>query len=112
MLLGEIWFADTTYGPARKATRAPKVITLTLESLANQKVSADEAYENFENFYTSFPHLFPLEVKEKILESTEAVLRVTPTAPTRNKYVKALQLLFQGKPTQALSHRTSIAESV
>jgi hypothetical protein len=110
MLLSEIWFADTMYGRSDKATRAPKVISLTFDTLANQNVSADEAFENFENFYLSFPEIFSLQLKQKIMETAEAILDVIHIGRGPNKYMEKLRLLFHPKAERVLSRRTSVGE--
>ena len=112
MLLSEIWFGDANYALPGKAMRAPKVISLTIDTLANQKVSADEAFENFENFYASFPHLFSNVIKEKIMETAESVLRIISPGKGPNKYMEALKLLFQRKPKEGVSRRSPFAVPV
>jgi hypothetical protein len=112
MLLGEIWFADVNYGPTNKAMRAPKVISLTIDTLANQNVSADEAFENFENFYASYPHLFSSVIKEKVMETAQAILNIISPGKGPNKYMEALKLLFQRKPKEVVSRRSPFAVPV
>ena len=66
-------------------------IITTIDSLEQAKVSAKDAFDEFHNFYLSYPEIFTREVKERILNKAREIARIFKADnPSENEHLKLL----------------------
>lgn len=71
-------------------------IVLAMDALQAEDASADEAFQEFIDFYSTHNKQFSDTLKEKILSTAEAITEVFPSGSrSKNNHVIKLRLLFQ-----------------
>ena len=71
-------------------------IVLAMDALQAVEASADDAFKEFSNFYTTHHKQFSDTLKEKILSTAEEITEVFPSGSrSKNNHVIKLRLLFQ-----------------
>lgn len=76
MLLKKDWLAEPGEPSADKVSEAAHLIGLTIDELQSRRVPAMEAYKNFVGFYRKHSEQFSYALKEKILETSEAIVNI------------------------------------
>lgn len=71
-------------------------IVLAMDALMAEKVSAEDAFQAFSNFYTTHTKQFSDSLKEKILSTAVAITEVFPSGSrSKNNHIIKLELLFR-----------------
>jgi hypothetical protein len=71
-------------------------IVLAMDALHAEGASADDAFQEFVNFYSAHDKQFSDTLKEKILATAEAITEVFPSGSrSKNNHIIKLRLLFQ-----------------
>ena len=96
MVIRKNWYADPEGADERVVPEASHHIVLAMDALMAEESTAEEAFETFSKFYTSYKTKFPDSLRKKILSTAEAITEVFPSqSRLKNNHVIKLRLLFQ-----------------
>ena len=96
MAVKKDWLTGTDDDPPKdQVSEAAHVMGLAIDSLQSQQVSSVEAYGDFEEFYRDHKEQFSHALKQNILETAEAILKIFPTTGERNEHFQSLGRLFK-----------------
>ena len=101
MLLRKDWLADGELHSGEKVSEAAHLIGLTIDALQNENVPPEEAYGNFERFFSHHSEQFSKALAQKILETAEAIVKIFPGKGGRNAHLDDLLILFR-QPEQTM----------
>ena len=67
-------------------------ILTTIDELEAAKVSSKDAFDEFHNFYLIHPEVFTAEVKQRILDKSNEIVRIfNADNPSENEHLKLLR---------------------
>lgn len=103
MLLRKDWLTDGEIRPETHVSEAAHLIGLTIDTLQNEQVAAEEAYGNFEKFFSSHREQFSQALSQKILETAEAIVKIFPGHGDQNAHFEDLHILLRDPVQNARS---------
>jgi hypothetical protein len=95
MLLRQDWLTEPESRPQDKISEASHLIGLSIDVLQNEKVPAEKAYKDFEKFYVKHREQFSFALKQKILETADAIVKIFTTSEGKNPRMEELTRLFE-----------------
>ena len=95
MLLRQDWLTEPELRPQDKISEAAHLIGLSIDVLQNEKVPAEKAYKDFEKFYVKHREQFSFALKQRILETAGAIVKIFTTSQDNNSHLEGLKRLFE-----------------
>lgn len=96
MLMRRDWLTEPDTEINQVISEPCHMIVLTMDSLLGQAVSAESAFRDFTVFYTKHREQFSSALKDKIIDTTNAIISVFPSpGRVQNNHLIKLKLLFQ-----------------
>lgn len=97
MIIRKHGVSDTNKGSAAEVVpEAAHHIVLAMDALKAEEASAEYAFQEFKEFFTTHKQQFSDDLKKKILLTAEAITEVFPShSRLKNNHVMKLKLLFQ-----------------
>jgi hypothetical protein len=95
MLLKKDWLTERGERSEDRVSEAAHLIGLSIDALQNEKVPAEVAFGNFAGFYTKHREQFSYALKQKILETSEAIIKIFSTSRQRNIHLEELKKLLE-----------------
>lgn len=94
-LISKDWVPQSARASKTKVSDETHVMFMAMDTLAGEGAGADEAYEQFRNFYSLHPESFPPALKRRILETSESITRIfLSDNPAHNENLNELKELF------------------
>lgn len=100
MLLKKDWMTESRHPSEDKVSEAAHMIGLTIDTMQSQQIPSVEAFTEFSKFYSRHPEQFSFALKQKVLETSESILKMFPT-PGKNAHFEELKKLFQEMRTSS-----------
>lgn len=98
MLMKKDWLTEKEYHSEDKVSEAAHLIGLTIDSLQNEKVPADDAYRMFAEFYQKHREQFSFALKRKILETADVIVKMfRPSKQAKRHFESLTDLLDQAR---------------
>lgn len=98
MLLRKDWLTEPAHSSPDKVSEASHLIGLTVDTLETEKVQAREAFSDFSAFYGIHQEQFSSALKQRIMETAEAIIKIFPRPGTKNVHLTELKILFSESP--------------
>lgn len=98
MLLKKDWLTERGETSDDRVSEAAHLIGLTIDTLQNQKVPAEQAYSSFAAFYRKHNEQFSYALKDKIMETSQAIIKVFSSGRDKNIHMNDLKKLLKESP--------------
>lgn len=96
MLMRKDWLTEPAIDPNHVISEPSHLIVLTIDSLLGQAASSENSFRDFTVFYTKHREQFSDALKDKIVDTANAIVNVFPSpARLQNNHLIKLKLLFQ-----------------
>ena len=98
MLLRKDWLTEPEHLSKDKVSEAAHLIGLTVDTMETEQVTSREAFSDFSAFYRIHQEQFSSALKQKIMETAEAIVEIFPGSGTKNAHMTELKILFSQSP--------------
>ena len=95
MLLKRDWLTEQGERSEDHVSEAAHLIGLSIDALQNEKVPAAVAFNNFTEFYAKHREQFSHALRQKIMETSEGIVKVFSTSGQKNAHLEELKAVLQ-----------------
>ncbi|MEX1238914.1 MAG: hypothetical protein WEB30_04325 [Cyclobacteriaceae bacterium] len=95
MLLKKDWLTERGERSEDHVSEAAHLIGLSIDALQNEAVPAEVAFTDFTKFYTKHREQFSFALKQKILETSEGIVKVFANSGQVNIHLEELKKLLE-----------------
>ena len=95
MLLRKDWLTETGDHSEDRVSEAAHLIGLTIDELQNLQTIPEEAYRSFAGFFRKHNEQFSYALKQRILETSEAIIKIFNAPGKANEHLEELKRLLE-----------------
>ena len=95
MLLKRDWLTELGERSEDHVSEAAHLIGLSIDALQTERVPATVAFNSFTAFYSKHSEQFSHALKQKILETSDGIVKVFSTSGQKNDHLEELKELLQ-----------------
>lgn len=95
MLVKKDWLTERTEHSEDRVSEAAHLIGLSIDVLQNEKTPAESAYSSFRDFYGKHREQFSSALKQKILETSESIVKMFRATGQKNPHLEDLRRLLK-----------------
>lgn len=95
MLLQKDWLTEKEHIAEDRVSEAAHLIGLTIDTLQSENTPAEEAFNNFAEFYIRHREQFSYALKSKIIEAAEGMQKIFPTNSKSIYHFEELKRLLE-----------------
>jgi len=95
MLFKKDWLTERDEHSEDRVSEAAHLIGLSIDALQNEKTPAELAYSSFRDFYVKHREQFSYALKQKILETSESIVKIFSARDQKNAHLEDLRKLLE-----------------